>query len=133
MGTISHIDHVAIVVESIDQVRTFYENALGLTISHIEEMPRRGIKTAFIFVGATKIELIESMHENSEVANFLKKRGPGLHHIAFKTDDVKLMEKKLTTAGAQLTYACARPGAHETLVNFIHPRSSGGVLMEIVE
>ncbi len=133
MGTISHIDHVAIVVKSIDEVRAFYEDALGLKISHTEEMPRRGIKTAFISVGQTKIELIEPMHENSEVANFLAKRGPGLHHIAFKTDDIAGMEQKLTANHARLTYETAQAGAHQTLVNFIHPQSTGGTLLEIVE
>ncbi len=133
MGTISNIDHVAIVVESIEHVNPFYENAVGLTISHIEEMPRRGIKTAFLKIGATTIELIEPMGENSEVANFLAKRGPGLHHIAFKTDDVEAMSQKAKEHGARFTYEDAQPGAHGTKVNFIHPKSSGGTLLEIVE
>lgn len=133
MGTILHIDHIAIVVENIDQVRAFYENALGLTISHIEEMPRRGIKTAFISVGQTKIELIEPMGEHSEVANFLAKRGPGLHHVAFKTENIKAMEENVKNSGARLTYESAQSGAHNTQVNFIHPKSSGGTLLEIVQ
>ena len=133
MGVISHIDHVAIVVKSIDEVKAFYEKALGLKISHIEEMPRRGIKTAFITVGETKIELIEPMNENSEVANFLAKRGPGLHHIAFRTKGIEEMEEKLTAHNVRLTYDCAQAGAHGTRVNFIHPISTGGTLLEIVE
>jgi methylmalonyl-CoA/ethylmalonyl-CoA epimerase len=133
MGTISHIDHVAIVVKSINEARAFYEDALGLKISHIEEMPRRGIKTAFLSIGEVKIELIEPINEQSEVANFLAKRGPGLHHIAFKTSDIKAMETKLSRNNARLTYDSAQPGAHGTRVNFIHPQSTGGTLLELVE
>lgn len=133
MGIISHIDHIAIVVERIDDVKAFYENALGLSISHVEEMPKRGIKTAFITVGQTKIELIEPLHENSEVASFLAKRGPGLHHIAFKTPNIEALENKVAEGGGRLTYQSAQSGAHNTRVNFIHPKSSGGTLIEIVE
>jgi methylmalonyl-CoA/ethylmalonyl-CoA epimerase len=133
MGTISHIDHIAIVVNSIEEVRPFYEDALGLRISHSEEMPRRGIKTAFITIGQTKIELIESLNDESEISNFIKKRGPGLHHIAFKTSDISLMAKKLGDKKVVLTYDQPQSGAHNTLVNFIHPKSTGGTLLEIVE
>lgn len=133
MSTISKIDHIAIVVKSISEVRAFYEDALGLKIDHIEEMPERGIKTAFIALGEVKIELIEPTKENSEVAKFIEKRGPGLHHVAFKTADVRGLEKNLRQSQVVLTHEGPRPGAHETLVNFIHPKSSGGVLLEIVE
>lgn len=130
---ISHIDHIAIVVHSINEVRPFYEDALGLKISNIEEMKDRGIKTAFISVGLTKIELIEPMHSSSEVSKFLEKRGPGLHHVAFKTADINALENQLSQNNARLIYDAPQKGAHETLVNFIHPKSSGGALLEIVE
>lgn len=133
MGTISHIDHIAIVVHSINQVRPFYEDALGLKISHIEEMPERGIRTAFIIIGQSKLELIEPLHEQSEVSKFLEKRGAGLHHVALKSIDIEETAEQLRKNHAELTYSNAKPGAHDTLVNFIHPKSSGGVLLEIVE
>lgn len=133
MGSISHIDHIAIAVSSISQVRAFYEDALGLKISYVEDLPKRGIKTAFIEIGPTKIELIEPLHESSEISKFLKNRGPGLHHIAFKTDDITAMQTQIESCGAKLTYAQAQPGSHNTLVNFIHPKSSGGVLVELVK
>lgn len=132
MGNISHIHHIAIVVHSINEVRSFYEDALQLKISYTEEMPKRGIRTAFINIGETTIELIEPMGEQSEVRNFLDKRGPGLHHIAFKTDDIEGTEQRLREHDVALTYEQAQPGAHDTLVNFIHPKSSGGTLFEIV-
>lgn len=132
MGKISHIDHIAIVVRSINEVSSFYEDALGMKIERIEDLPERGIRTAFIPVGLTYIELIEPLHDQSEVSKFLQKRGPGLHHIAFKTNDIEGLEIEIKEAKAELTYEKVKPGAHNTLVNFIHPKSSGGVLMEIV-
>ena len=133
MGTISHIDHVAIVVHSISEVRPFYEDALGLKISKIEELLDRGIRTAFIPLGQSTIELIEPIADNSEIAKFLEKRGPGLHHIALKTADIDKTSATLKAKDIVLTYDLAKPGAHETLVNFVHPKSTGGTLVEIVE
>lgn len=132
MALISNIDHIAIVVNSLNEVMPFYEDALGLKVNYIEEMPERGIRTAFIEVGQTKIELIEPLHESSEVSKFLEKRGPGIHHVAFKTDNLEKLEDQLRKNDAQLIYDAARPGAHETLVNFIHPKSTKGPLIEIV-
>jgi len=133
MGTISHIDHIAIVVNSINEVRPFYEDALGLKVAAIEELPERGIRTAFIRVGQSMIELIEPINPASQVSTFLDKRGPGLHHIAFKTSNINDAQDQLLSHQAKLVYQQAEKGAHNTLVNFIHPKSSGGVLMEIVE
>lgn len=133
MTSISQIDHIAIACTSIEQVRSFYEKALGFRIDHIEEMPKRGIRVAFIKVGEVSIELIEPLREDSEVSAFLQKRGPGLHHIAFKSSDIKTSEHNIKAHKARLLYEESRPGAHNTLVNFIHPSSTGGVLMEIVE
>lgn len=133
MSTISHIDHIAIVVFSIEQVRSFYEKALGLSIEHMEDIPARGIRVAFIPVGQTRIELIEPLHENSEVSKFLQTRGAGLHHIALKTSDIQITEDNLQQHETKLIYEKARPGAHNTKVNFVHPSSSGGVLVELVE
>jgi len=130
---LSHIDHIAIVVSSISQVRAFYEDALGLKIARYETISNRGIRTAFIPIGPTMIELIEPLGPTSEVSKFLEKKGPGLHHIAFKVQDIKEVQTHLKKCCVELTYENAQAGAHESLVNFIHPKSSGGVLMEIVE
>lgn len=133
MAGITHIDHLAIAVHRIDAVKEFFEKALGLSITQVEELPERGIRTAFIPLGQSMIELIEPMGENSEIAGFLEKRGPGLHHIALATPDIAISESHARAAGARLIYDEARPGAHATKVNFIHPQSSGGVLLELVE
>lgn len=133
MGTISQIDHIAIAVTSISQVREFYESALGLKITHVEDMPERGIRTAFISVGNTKIELIEPLNSQSEISTFLAKRGAGIHHIAFKTDNVDELTSHLREHDVRPIYETARSGAHNTRVNFIHPKETGGALVEIVE
>lgn len=133
MTTISHIDHIAIAVKSIDEVRSFYELALGLSISSVEEMPDRGIRVAFFRIGITSIELIEPMHANSEISSFLEKRGPGIHHLALNTKDISAIEDRLKQNGMRLVYEKAKTGAHSSLVNFVHPSSTGGALIEVVQ
>lgn len=133
MTTISHVDHIAIAVKSIDEVKSFYERALGLPISIVEEMPDRGIRIAFIQLGNTSIELIEPMHAHSEISSFLEKRGPGIHHLALNTRDIGAIEYQLKENGMRLVYEKAKTGAHGSLVNFVHPSSSKGPLIEIVQ
>lgn len=133
MSIISNIDHIAIVVKSIEEVKPFYEQTLGLSISYIEELPQRGIKTAFIQIGNTTLELIESTHENSEVSSFLQKRGPGIHHIALKTNNLENLSQQITNNQAKLIYDAPKKGAHNKSINFIHPKNSYGVLFEIVQ
>lgn len=133
MTTISHIDHIAIAVHRISDVKDVYEKGLGLSISSIEEMPERGIRTAFIKIGQSTIELIEPMHEASEISVFLEKKGPGLHHIALHTNDIKKASAQVGAQELKLIYDSPKKGAHNTKVNFIHPKSSGGVLVELVE
>jgi methylmalonyl-CoA epimerase len=135
MTTISRIDHIAIAVHSIEEASQFYIKGLGLTIAKLEEMPERGIRTAFIIIGESMIELIEPLdkNQNSEISKFLAERGPGLHHIAFKTKDINTSMQQLKHQGARLVYDKAQKGAHDTIVNFVHPRSTNGVLVELVE
>lgn len=132
MSNISLIDHIGIAVTSIENMRSFYESSLGLTINHIEELPERGLSIAFIHIGESRIELIAPMHDHSEISKFLQTKGPGIHHIALKTSDIKTSEDNLKNNGCVLLYGEAKNGAHQSLVNFIHPKSSGGVLIELV-
>lgn len=133
MSTISHIDHIAIAVKSIEEVRSFYELSLGLAITQVEEMPERGIRVAFIRLGLTTIELIEPLHANSEISSFLEKKGPGLHHVAFSSKDIGAQEVILRKNGVKLIYDHPKAGAHNTMVNFIHPKESQGALIELVQ
>lgn len=116
------LDHVGIVTANLLESLEFFEKALGLSCSHIEELEDRGIRVAFLPIGDTRIELIEPMHEHSEVSGFLAKRGPGVHHLAFTANSVP--ENLETIEGL-------KPGAHGAQVAFVHPKKTGGVLVEI--
>lgn len=135
MTTISRIDHIAIAVHSIKDASQFYTKGLGLTIAKIEEMPERGIRTAFIKIGESMIELIEPLDnktQSSEISKFLAQRGAGLHHVAFKTENIGQSSQELKDQGARLIYEEPQKGAHDTRINFVHPKSSNGVLIELV-
>lgn len=133
MASQRKLDHLGIVVKDLDEARRFWEQALGLTCTHVEEMPQRGIKVAFLPVGDTRIELIAPLHERSEVSRFLETRGPGLHHVALRTGDVAADITQLTNEGIRLVDLEPKPGAHNTQVAFVHPKSTGGVLVELAQ
>ncbi|MDA0713422.1 MAG: methylmalonyl-CoA epimerase [bacterium] len=133
MTKVTHLDHIAIVTENLQASIDFYQNVLGQKCTSIEEIPTRGIKIAMIPVGNCRIELIEPLHENSEVSNFLKKKGAGIHHIALATNNINQDMEKLKNEGVKFTTNAATKGAHDTSVAFIHPKSSGGVLIELVD
>jgi len=127
------IDHIAIATKSLPQSLEFFEKKLGISCSSIEELPDRGIRVAFLPIGDTRIELIESIAENSEVSGFLEKRGPGLHHIAFESDDIDSDFQRLTDDGVTFTTKTPSSGAHGAKVAFVHPKSSQGVLIELTK
>lgn len=133
MTQITHLHHIAIVTENLQTSIDFYQNLLGQSCSSVEEIPERGIKIAMIPIGNTRIELIESLHENSEVANFIKTKGAGIHHLALATSNIKQDMQKLQKNSIKFTSDNPTKGAHNTDVAFIHPKSSGGVLIELVE
>lgn len=126
------IDHVGIAVASIAEARRFYES-LGLEVETIEEVPQEGVRVAVIPCGASRIELLEPLHEESPVAKFLDKRGPGIHHVCLGTDDVDGDSAALGEAGVRLLREAPTPGAEGCRVQFVHPKSSGGVLYELSE
>jgi methylmalonyl-CoA/ethylmalonyl-CoA epimerase len=124
--------HVAIAVRSIAEARGFWE-ALGLEIATIEEVPQEGVRVALIPVGETHIELLEPSGPDSPVAKFLEKRGPGLHHLCLASDDLAADDSALAAAGVERLRAGPTAGAGATRVQFVHPRSAGGVLVELSE
>ena len=127
---IQGIDHLGIAVTSIEEARGFYEE-LGLHVEEIEEVLQEGVRVAIIPCGSSRIELLEPISEDSPVAKFLKRRGPGLHHICLSTTDVRREGEGLEASGYRLLRPEPTPGADGCLVNFIHPKSGGGVLFEI--
>lgn len=127
---ISKIAHVGIAVESIAAARPFYE-ALGLQVAAIEEVPQEGVRVALIPAGESDLELLEPMSESSPIARFLAQRGPGIHHLCLTTDDVAADDAKLRAAGFRLLRSEPTRGAGGCWVQFVHPKSSGGVLVEL--
>jgi len=124
------IDHLGIAVRSIDEVKTFYEEVLGLPCEGEETVESQKVKTAFFAVGEVHIELLEPTSAESPIAKFLEKNGEGIHHVAYRTDDIESQIKKARAGGCRLIHEVPIEGAGGKLVAFLHPKSTHGVLME---
>ncbi len=124
---------MGIAVRSLDETLPRYVDGLGLRLEGIEEVPSEQVKVAMVYAGRTRIELLEPTAPDSPIQKFLDKRGPGIHHLAFKVDDTGNMIKVLAADGAPLLDQEPRSGAHDTRCAFIHPKYLGGVLAELVE
>jgi len=127
---IGRIDHVGIAVTSIDEARRFWES-LGLVVDHVEEVPREGVRVAMLVVGESRIELLEPTRPDSPIATFLARRGPGIHHLCLASDDVRADDARLRAAGAELLRPEPTRGAGGCWIQFVHPKSAGGVLVEL--
>ncbi len=127
------IDHIGIATNGIDESASVYCQALGLTVGELEEVPSQKVRVAMLPVGESRIELLEATSEDSPISKFLAKRGPGIHHIAFGVDDIRAALADLKAQGTRLIDEAPRPGSGGCLVAFIHPSSTGGVLIELVE
>ncbi|MDH3744930.1 MAG: methylmalonyl-CoA epimerase [Acidobacteriota bacterium] len=127
---IEGIDHIGIAVESIESARGFYE-ALGLEVETIEEVPQEGVRVAIIPCGASRIELLEPTRDDSPIARFLDRRGPGMHHLCLSTGVIFEADEKLRAGGFRVLRDEPTPGAEGRRVQFIHPGSASGVLVEL--
>ena len=127
---IEAIDHVGIAVESIAEARRLYE-LLGLEVERIEEVPQEGVRVALLRCGESCIELLEATDPDSPIARFLARRGPGIHHLCLRTDDVTADDARLRQAGLDMLRPRPTRGAGGCWVQFVHPRSTGGVLLEL--
>ena len=127
---ISHIEHIGIAVENMDEAIEYYEKVLGFKCYKIEDVPDQKVRTAFFMVGQTKIELLETMDPEGPIGKFIEKRGPGLHHLAFAVNDVNASLKDAENKGVKLIDAQARKGADGMQIGFLHPKSTLGVLTE---
>jgi methylmalonyl-CoA epimerase len=124
------IDHIGIAVRNLEAARSFYEKSLGLKVENEEILGE--MRIAFVPVGDVNVELIESMTPDGVIAKFIAKRGEGIHHIAYEVKDLDGALEKLKEQGVKLVDETPRPGAHGTRVAFLHPKSSNGVLTELV-
>ena len=128
---ISHIEHIGIAVKSIEASRKYYEDVLGLSCYAVEEVEEQKVITAFFRVGDTKIELLESTSPEGPIGKFIEKRGEGIHHIAFATENTDQALEEAGTKGVQLIDKVARNGAEGLKIGFLHPKSTHGVLTEL--
>lgn len=127
------IDHIGIATHQLEAATAVWRDALGLEPDSTEEISAQGVRVALLPIGETHIELLEPLTQDSPVGRFLGKRGPGIHHIAIKVDDIWAALFNLKEKGARLIDETPRLGARGCLVAFIHPSSTNGVLLELVQ
>ena len=130
---IRKIDHIGIAVKSLEDALKVYEGSFSLALSRIENVPAHKTRVAMLPVGESRIELLEATAEDSPVARFIAKRGEGLHHVCFQVENLSEEIQKLKAAGARLVDEKPQPGAEGRLVVFVHPSSTGGVLVELAQ
>ena len=130
---IRSLDHIAIAVDDLDEgIKRFMED-FGIPMTSREDVPSQSTTTAFFPIPGTRIELVHPMNGEGPLVRHLAKRGPGIHHICFRTDDVHGDMEGLKGLGYRFTSEEPTPGAHNALVAFIHPKSTGGVLIELAQ
>jgi len=127
------IDHIGIATTAIDGSVDFWRDMLGLEAGEIEEVSQQRVRVCMLPVGESQVELLEATTASSPISKFLEKRGQGIHHIAFRVDDIRGQLAEMKRKGARLIDEEPRTGAGGCLVAFIHPSSTGGVLLELVQ
>jgi methylmalonyl-CoA/ethylmalonyl-CoA epimerase len=127
------LHHVGVAVTDLDESIKIYREAFGGELLHRETNEREGLEAAFIRTGSGEVELMSAIREDSPVGKFLARRGPGLHHVAYAVDDIESALRQAKAAGVELIDAEPRIGMHGTRIAFLHPKSVGGVLTELVE
>jgi len=127
------ISHIGIAVVSIEEATPFYRDVLGMEFEGTEVVAEQKVKVAFFAVGESRIELLEPTADDSPVAKFLEKNGPGVHHVAYEVADLEQRLNALKAEGVRLIDESPRTGAHNTRIAFMHPKASGGVLTELCE
>ena len=132
---VKRIDHIAVVVQSLDAALAFYRDMLGIQPSQVIDFPREGVKIAFLPLGGpggSEIELLEPTDPNTGVGRFLHKRGEGMHHICLEVADIDQALAELQAAGAELLDTAPRPTAEGRGI-FLHPKGTHGVLLELIQ
>lgn len=133
MAKVLRIDHVAVLVDDLGNTLRFWQDALGMELSHIQELPSEMAQIAFLPAGESEIELVKPTTSDSGLARYLEKRGPGLHHICLEVDDIAGMLAQLREQGVQLINEDPKIGEGGRKYAFIHPKSANGVMVELYE
>jgi len=127
------IDHIGVAVEDLDAAISLYEKSFAMTLAHRETVDSQGVEAVLLDVGDGHVELLRPLGPETAVGKFLARKGPGLHHVAYAVDDIDATLQRLAAAGLELIDSEPRVGIRASRVAFLHPRSTGGVLTEIVE
>jgi methylmalonyl-CoA/ethylmalonyl-CoA epimerase len=131
----TRIDHVGVAVPDLDAAIAFYERTFGMRCVHVETNEDQGVREAMLAVGdgVTQLQLLAPVSPDSAIARFLDRSGPGVQQIAYTVDDIEAVSADLRERGLRVLYDAPRPGTLGTLVNFVHPKDAGGVLIELVQ
>lgn len=127
------IEHLGIAVKDIETASKMYETLLGKASYKTEKVESEGVSTMFFEIGESKIELLEASNPDSPIAKFIEKRGEGIHHIAYDVEDIYVEIDRLKEAGFEMIHNTPKEGADNKLIAFLHPKSSGGVLVELCQ
>lgn len=130
---LGRIDHIGVATEDLDGAIALYEDTLGMPVAHRETLESQGVEAVLLDVGEGHVELLRPLGPDTPVGKYLEKKGPGLHHVAYAVDDIEAVLGGLKEAGIELIDSEPRVGIRDSRVAFVHPRSTGGVLTEIVE
>jgi methylmalonyl-CoA/ethylmalonyl-CoA epimerase len=129
----ARIDHIGVAVEDLDAAIALHETTYGMALAHREVVSDQGVEAVLLDVGENHVELLRPLSQDTAVGRFLASRGPGLHHVAYQVPDIDATLAALRSAGARLIDETPRTGIRNSRVAFVHPKSSGGVLTEIVQ
>ena len=127
------IDHIGVAVEDLDDAVALYSERFGMPVQHRETVEEQGVEAVLLGVGESHVELLRPLRPDTAVGKFLERNGPGLHHVAYGTDDIDSALEQVRAAGLRLIDERPRTGIRESRVAFLHPKSTGGVLTELVE
>jgi methylmalonyl-CoA/ethylmalonyl-CoA epimerase len=130
---LGRIDHIGVATEDLDGAIALYEDTLGMPIAHRETVESQGVEAVLLDVGEGHVELLRPLGPDTPVGKYLERQGPGLHHVAYAVDDIDGVLGKLKEAGIELIDSEPRIGIRDSRVAFVHPKSTGGVLTELVE
>jgi methylmalonyl-CoA/ethylmalonyl-CoA epimerase len=133
MAQIKRIDHIAILVDDMDKTLSFWRDGLGMELTHVEDVPAEKSMVAFLPVGGSEVELVKPTTDDSGLAKYLEKRGPGMHHVCLEVDDIQGMLAQLKEKGIQLINENPMTGLGGRKYAFIHPKSANGVMVELYE
>jgi methylmalonyl-CoA/ethylmalonyl-CoA epimerase len=130
---LGRIDHIGVAVEDLDEAIALYRERLGMPVQHRETVEQFGVEAVLLGIGDSHVELLRPVSPESAVARFLARHGPGIHHVAYRTEDIDSALESVRAAGLELIDEQPRAGIRGSRVAFVHPRSTGGVLTELVE